>query len=151
MSTGPGRDPGPARTVAPAAPAAPSPLPAAGAGTSVERYGVAEGDPGAQPTGRRADEAGGGPATAGDPHGSEAAGRGRGAEARPSHLRRLRPQRRAAGRHGAHGGTHHGRRPGPHTGGRHTGGRGGVCDLGTRFGRWAPGSAAERTCRQVYG
>jgi hypothetical protein len=26
-----------------------------------------------------------------------------------------------------------------------------ICDLGTRLGRWAPGSGEERICRRVYG
>ncbi|MCQ4046332.1 hypothetical protein NON19_30860, partial [Streptomyces rubrisoli] len=30
-------------------------------------------------------------------------------------------------------------------------GRGGVCGLGETYGRWAPGSPADRICHQTYG
>ncbi|WP_377269521.1 hypothetical protein [Peterkaempfera sp. SMS 1(5)a] len=131
VSTAPGdvRTTEPARVVAPATPVGhPSPddVP-----SPIERYGIAQGDPAATPhappprtaTPRRRQR----PAPRPRPH--------------AGHIRHIRPVRRPA--------------PAPQRTARqpgvHSGKPDGICDLGTRLGRWAPGSPAERTCHRVYG
>lgn len=129
VSTTPGdvRPTEPARVVAPATPArAPSPDDGP---SPLEQYGIAD----AGPTER--------PHAAPPPHHRQPAHEHERARHLPPHARPTHrtPPRPPRPRHTAQRYERPGTRPS------------GICDLGTRLGRWAPGSGAERICRRVYG
>ncbi|MFJ6212871.1 hypothetical protein ACIQGZ_05990 [Streptomyces sp. NPDC092296] len=121
--TGPAPEPAPASPAAAAHPSPPLPSPREAPDPQpVERLGVAGSDPDAKPAKS-------------------------GHDAQQGHRGAHHPARvHTAPRHRAH--AHH---PAHHPGNRRGGSGIGLCDLGTRFGRWAPGSAAERSCRGLYG